>query len=59
MNTDVQRWCGQFKRCNGCKLQSECMVKPEDGPPYIKNGVVVDPWANRTTEMIKRELAAK
>jgi len=35
------------------------MVKPEDGHPYIKNGVVVDPWANRTTEMIKRELAAK
>ncbi|HAM6167461.1 TPA: hypothetical protein IB748_004836 [Escherichia coli] len=25
---DTNQWCGQFKRCNGCKLQSECMVKP-------------------------------
>ncbi|EEV8755008.1 TPA: hypothetical protein OTQ41_003799 [Escherichia coli] len=23
---DKNQWCGQFKRCNGCKLQSECMV---------------------------------
>ncbi|WP_214660257.1 antirestriction Ral family protein, partial [Escherichia coli] len=22
---DTNQWCGQFKRCNGCKLQSECM----------------------------------
>ncbi|HBP7891460.1 antirestriction Ral family protein, partial [Escherichia coli] len=22
---DKNQWCGQFKRCNGCKLQSECM----------------------------------
>ncbi|EEZ6632652.1 TPA: restriction endonuclease, partial [Escherichia coli] len=21
---DKNQWCGQFKRCNGCKLQSEC-----------------------------------
>lgn len=24
---DTNQWCGKFKRCNGCKLQSECMVK--------------------------------
>ncbi|MDA4558077.1 antirestriction Ral family protein [Escherichia coli] len=24
---DKNQWCGQFKRCNGCKLQSECMVR--------------------------------
>ncbi|EFC2650726.1 hypothetical protein HEO88_000835 [Escherichia coli] len=23
---DKNQWCGQFKRCNGCKLQSVCRL---------------------------------
>ena len=53
---DKNQWCGQFKRCNGCKLQSECMVKPEEMFPVMENGKYVDKWAIRTTAMIAREL---
>lgn len=51
---DKNQWCGQFKRCNGCKLQSECMVKPEEMFPVMENGKYVDKWAIRTTAMIAR-----
>ncbi len=53
---DTNQWCGQFKRCNGCKLQSECMVKPEEMFPVMEDGKYVDKWAIRTTAMIAREL---
>ncbi|MBS8303376.1 restriction endonuclease [Escherichia coli] len=39
---DKNQWCGQFKRCNGCKLQSECMVKPEEMFPVMEDGKYVD-----------------
>ena len=45
---DKNQWCGQFKRCNGCKLQSECMVKPEEMFPVMEDGKYVDKWAIRT-----------
>ncbi len=50
---DTNQWCGQFKRCNGCKLQSECMVKPEEMFPVMEDGKYVDKWAIRTTAMIE------
>ena len=53
---DTNQWCGQFKRCNGCKLQSECMVKPEEMFPVMEDGKYVDKWAIRTTALIAREL---
>lgn len=53
---DTNQWCGRFKRCHGCKLQSECMVKPEEMAPIFEDGVFVDRWAIRTTAMIAREL---
>ena len=53
---DYDYWCGQFKRCNGCKLQSECMVKPEEMFPVMEDGKYVDKWAIRTTAMIAREI---
>ncbi|WP_097512551.1 antirestriction Ral family protein [Escherichia coli] len=53
---DKNQWCGQFKRCNGCKLQSECMVKPEEMFPVMEDGKYVDKWEIRTTAMIAREL---
>ncbi|WP_312998281.1 antirestriction Ral family protein [Leclercia sp.] len=56
---ETYKWCSQFKKCKGCKLDSECAVGPMDKHPYIKDGVIIDPWAIRTTEMIRRELAAK
>ena len=49
-------WCGQFKKCNGCKLQAECMVKPEEMALIKEDGKYVDRWAIRTTAMIAREL---
>ncbi|MGK9174150.1 restriction endonuclease [Yokenella regensburgei] len=58
-DSDAYKWCSQFNKCKGCKLDSECAVGPMDKDPYIKDGVIIDPWAIRTTEMIKRELAAK
>ncbi len=58
MNSITDKWCGQFKKCNGCKLQSECMVKPEEMVPIFVDGKMVDKWAIRTTKMIERELAA-
>ena len=54
---DKNQWCGQFKRFNGCKLQSECMVKPEEMFPVMEDGKYVDKWAIRTTAMIARELS--
>ncbi len=56
--SETSKWCSQFKKCAGCKLDSECSVGPMDKLPYIKDGVIIDPWAIRTTAMIKRELAA-
>ncbi|HGD7847174.1 TPA: antirestriction Ral family protein [Escherichia coli] len=53
---DKNQWCGQFKRCSGCKLQSEYMVKPEEMFPVMEDGKYVDKWAIRTTAMIAREL---
>ena len=58
MNSITDKWCSQFKKCNGCKLQSECMVKPEEMVPIFVDGIMVDKWAIRTTKMIERELAA-
>ncbi len=37
---DKNQWCGQFKRCNGCKLQSECMVKPEEMFPVSATAMI-------------------
>ncbi|RXO38215.1 restriction endonuclease [Salmonella enterica] len=58
MNTtiDTNQWCGQFDRCKGCKLDAECMVKPEEMALVIEDGKYVDRWAIRTTAMISREL---
>lgn len=53
------KWCSQFKKCIGCKLDSECRVGPMDKDPYIRDGVIIDPWAIRTRAMIEREMAAK
>ncbi|MGV4048771.1 antirestriction Ral family protein [Citrobacter freundii] len=53
---DTNQWCGQFNRCNGCKLDAECMVKPEEMALVIEDGKYVDRWAIRTTAMIAREL---
>ncbi|MBZ4137544.1 hypothetical protein JYG55_21780 [Escherichia fergusonii] len=39
---DKNQWCGQFKRCNGCKLQSECMVKPEEMFPVMDSKECID-----------------
>lgn len=58
MPSETEQWCRRFKKCHGCKLDAECGVKPGDGHPYMKDGVVIDPWAIRTTAMIKRELSA-
>ena len=61
MNTtiDTNQWCGQFTRCKGCKLDAECMVKPEEMALVIEDGKYVDRWAIRTTAMIARELEAQ
>ncbi|NPG89656.1 restriction endonuclease [Escherichia coli] len=59
MEKTLTRWpvfVDHFKRCNGCKLQSECMVKPEEMFPVMEDGKYVDKWAIRTTAMIAREL---
>ncbi len=56
--SETARWCSQFRKCVGCKLDAECSVGPMDKLPYMKDGVIIDPWAIRTTAMIKRELAA-
>lgn len=58
IKTETYEWCSQFNKCIGCKLESECRVGPMDKPPYVRDGVIIDPWAIRTTAMIKRELAA-
>ncbi len=54
MNT--KDWCGRFDKCDGCKLQSECAVRPEELFIVFEDGKPVDRWAIRTSEMIKREL---
>lgn len=58
MNTtiDTNEWCAQFKKCKGCKLDAECMVKPEEMALVKENGVIIDKWAIRTTAMIAKEL---
>nr|DAM64814.1 MAG TPA: antirestriction protein [Caudoviricetes sp.] len=56
MTTDTNKWCSQFVKCKGCKLDSECAVGIHDSHPYIKEGVIIDPWAIRTTAMISRAL---
>ncbi|EOV9219077.1 restriction endonuclease [Proteus sp. G4380] len=56
MTIDTNQWCGQFKKCKGCKLDAECMVKPEEMALVKENGVIIDKWAIRTTAMIAREL---
>lgn len=57
--SDAYRWCSQFKKCKGCKLDSECMVKPEEMALFIEDGKYVDRWAIRATAMIARELEAQ
>lgn len=59
MTIDTNKWCGQFKKCNGCKLQAECMIKPEEMALIKEEGKWVDRWAIRTTAMIARELEAQ
>ncbi|MDH2365423.1 antirestriction Ral family protein [Providencia rettgeri] len=58
MNTtiDTSKWCSQFKKCKGCKLDSECMVRPEEMALVVEGGKIVDRWAIRTAAMIAREL---
>lgn len=56
MTIDTNQWCSQFKKCKGCKLDAECMVKPEEMALVKENGVIIDKWAIRTTAMIAREL---
>lgn len=52
----AEKWCSQFKGCRGCKLESECRVGALDRQPFVKDGVIIDPWAIRTTAMIERAL---
>lgn len=47
MTIDTNQWCSQFIRCKGCKLDAECMVKPEEMSLVIENGKYVDRWAIR------------
>ncbi|RKO75238.1 restriction endonuclease [Pectobacterium parmentieri] len=54
--SETEKWCIQFKGCVGCKLESGCRVGPMDRNPFVKDGVIIDPWAIRTTEMIKKAL---
>ncbi|EMC4146342.1 restriction endonuclease [Cronobacter sakazakii] len=58
MNTtiDTTQWCSRFIKCKGCKLDAECMVKPDEMFPVMEDGKYVDKWAIRTTAMIEREL---
>ncbi|WP_109399492.1 antirestriction Ral family protein [Proteus sp. TJ1640] len=61
MNTtiDTNQWCSQFKKCKGCNLDAECMVKPEEMALVVEDGKIVDKWAVRTATMIERELKRK
>ncbi|PPA54174.1 antirestriction Ral family protein [Escherichia coli] len=56
MSSQIKHSPGNPGRFNGCKLQSECMVKPEEMFPVMEDGKYVDKWAIRTTAMIAREL---
>ncbi len=45
---DTNQWCSRFVKCKGCKLDAECMVKPEemalvreDGKIVVTNGAIV------------------
>ncbi|ECA5870478.1 restriction endonuclease, partial [Salmonella enterica subsp. enterica serovar Rissen] len=51
---DTNQWCGRFVKCKGCKLDAECMVKPEEMALVREDGKIVDKWAIRTTAMIAR-----
>lgn len=53
---DTSKWCGQFNKCKGCKLDAECMVRPEEMALAMEDGLIIDKWAIRTTAMIAREL---
>lgn len=53
---DTNQWCGRYVKCKGCKLDAECMVKPEEMALVREDGKIVDKWALRTTAMIAREL---
>ncbi len=59
MTSFTNLWCGQFSKCDGCKLQAECSTKPHELVPVVINGVSVDRWAERTRKMIARELTAQ
>lgn len=54
--SETEKWCVQFKGCRGCKLESGCSVGPLDSNPYIKDGMIIDPWAIRTRKMILEEI---
>lgn len=51
---DTNQWCSRFVKCKGCKLDAECMVKPEEMALVREDGNIVDKWAIRTTAMIAR-----
>ncbi|MEQ5201591.1 antirestriction Ral family protein [Providencia rettgeri] len=53
---NTNQWCSQFKKCKGCKLDSECMVRPEEMVLVMEDGLIIDKWAIRTTAMIARAL---
>ncbi|HAU3141569.1 TPA: restriction endonuclease [Salmonella enterica] len=53
---DTNQWCSRFVKCKDCKLDAECMVKPEEMALVREDGKIVDKWAIRTTAMIAREL---
>ncbi|HAG3415638.1 TPA: restriction endonuclease [Salmonella enterica] len=53
---DTNQWCSRFVKCKCCKLDAECMVKPEEMALVREDGKIVDKWAIRTTAMIAREL---
>lgn len=52
MVSETYPWCSKFNKCNGCKLQSECMVRPEELNIVFVDGEPVDLWAARVKEMI-------
>lgn len=59
MYSETDKWCGQFERCKGCHLQSQCMVRPEELAIVFEDGKPVDLWAVRTRKMIMDELNKK
>ncbi len=39
---DTNQWCSRFVKCKGCKLDAECMVKPEEMALVREDGNIVD-----------------